>query len=398
MRAVDIVESAYVIEGDERSWLRGLVREAMPLMDRGFGVFAASFLPGAAAPEIAELVLMGDPAMAALLERHHEAAGPVVWSAFMSQTDFGTLRQILAALGPEHLVTWERVAAGTGIVDAAGVRVHDLERGAVNIAAASPRVVVASRADRRAWSQVAAHIGTALRLRRRAATADPRVEAILSPKGRIEHAEGEARSADARERLSEGLRGIRHARGPGRASADALDHWPTLVAGRWTLVDTRDRDGKQLVRASVNEPQPDGLDDLAPRERAIVELVRRGHGNKQIAYVLGISVGTVSSYLSHAMRKIGAKNRVQLVTLTERPSPSVVAAALRDATAAEREVAAMLVEGLSDRAIAERRGVSARTVANQLRSLFARCGVRSRAELAVHLRQRAREIAAAGSA
>jgi DNA-binding CsgD family transcriptional regulator len=50
-------------------------------------------------------------------------------------------------------------------------------------------------------------------------------------------------------------------------------------------------------------------------------------------------------------------------------------------TEAEREVLALVREGLSNADIARRRGRSVRTVANQIASIFAKCGVRSRAEL-----------------
>jgi len=50
-------------------------------------------------------------------------------------------------------------------------------------------------------------------------------------------------------------------------------------------------------------------------------------------------------------------------------------------TEAEREVLALVRAGLSNAEIARRRGRSVRTVANQIASIFAKCGVRSRAEL-----------------
>jgi DNA-binding CsgD family transcriptional regulator len=49
-------------------------------------------------------------------------------------------------------------------------------------------------------------------------------------------------------------------------------------------------------------------------------------------------------------------------------------------SAAEREVAVALLEGLSNSEIAVARRTSARTVANQVGSLFRKLGVRSRAE------------------
>ena len=48
----------------------------------------------------------------------------------------------------------------------------------------------------------------------------------------------------------------------------------------------------------------------------------------------------------------------------------------------EREVAGLLLDGLSNAEIAEIRGTSTRTVANQVASIFKKLGVRSRTELA----------------
>ena len=50
-------------------------------------------------------------------------------------------------------------------------------------------------------------------------------------------------------------------------------------------------------------------------------------------------------------------------------------------TAAEREVLALVVSGASNRAIAERRNVAARTIANQVASILRKVRARSRFEL-----------------
>lgn len=53
-------------------------------------------------------------------------------------------------------------------------------------------------------------------------------------------------------------------------------------------------------------------------------------------------------------------------------------------TSAEREVVRGLLEGQSNAAIAKARGCSVRTIANQLRSIFHKLGVSSRAEVVQH--------------
>jgi DNA-binding CsgD family transcriptional regulator len=50
-------------------------------------------------------------------------------------------------------------------------------------------------------------------------------------------------------------------------------------------------------------------------------------------------------------------------------------------TQAERDVIALIFAGCSNQEIGEARGTSARTVANQIQSIFRKLGVQSRAEL-----------------
>jgi len=62
--------------------------------------------------------------------------------------------------------------------------------------------------------------------------------------------------------------------------------------------------------------------------------------------------------------------------------PSPVAQLPAVLTAAERHVAALVLDGLSNRTIAQMRGTSVRTVANQIASVFRKLNVTGRAELA----------------
>ncbi|MGE5182302.1 MAG: response regulator transcription factor [Acidobacteriota bacterium] len=65
--------------------------------------------------------------------------------------------------------------------------------------------------------------------------------------------------------------------------------------------------------------------------------------------------------------------------------PDCEGVAAGELTPAEREVAADVIAGLSNVAIARRRRRSPRTVANQLASIYRKLGVGSRAELAARL-------------
>jgi DNA-binding NarL/FixJ family response regulator len=51
--------------------------------------------------------------------------------------------------------------------------------------------------------------------------------------------------------------------------------------------------------------------NLTNREQQIIALLRGGQQNKQIAYELGLSIGTVKVHLHNIMKKLGTHNRVQ---------------------------------------------------------------------------------------
>jgi len=54
------------------------------------------------------------------------------------------------------------------------------------------------------------------------------------------------------------------------------------------------------------------------RQRQIVKLVAEGHSNKQIAAILKLSIKTVESHRSLAMRRIGARSSTDLALYAAR--------------------------------------------------------------------------------
>lgn len=90
---------------------------------------------------------------------------------------------------------------------------------------------------------------------------------------------------------------------------DCLDR---VRAGRsWIDPELSDR-AKQLARGSAG-PRP----ALAPRELQVIGLVRRGLRNREIAQQLGVTEGTVKSYLHAIFEKLGVASRTELAARTD---------------------------------------------------------------------------------
>jgi DNA-binding NarL/FixJ family response regulator len=72
------------------------------------------------------------------------------------------------------------------------------------------------------------------------------------------------------------------------------------------------RVSETLLDAYVSKGFPAG-GVLTGRERSVVQLIAEGHSNKQVAQILGISLKTVETHRSSAMRKINATSTATLV-------------------------------------------------------------------------------------
>ncbi|NNG21978.1 response regulator [Telluria aromaticivorans] len=60
------------------------------------------------------------------------------------------------------------------------------------------------------------------------------------------------------------------------------------------------------------------LEQLTPRERDVLALVAKGHGNRSVAQELGIAEETVKSYLSNVLQKLQASDRTHAVVIALR--------------------------------------------------------------------------------
>lgn len=158
--------------------------------------------------------------------------------------------------------------------------------------------------------------------------------------------------------------------------------WSSIVRGDASLVPRSSWAGTELVIVEVRRAASSRA--LATDERAVLQLFARGATSKRIGRELGLSQPVVSRCLSRAAAKIGVTSTRELFVVVSRLGPLDAApgAPAVGLTPAEREVLALVRDGLSNQAIARQRVRSHRTVANQLASLLRKMGCDSRRALA----------------
>ena len=77
-------------------------------------------------------------------------------------------------------------------------------------------------------------------------------------------------------------------------------------------------DSKQRVCPQCRKPRsttrgrPKGNGELSPRERQVIALVLQAKFNKEIAWELRLSEGTVKQYLNRIFMKLRVKSRIEL--------------------------------------------------------------------------------------
>lgn len=320
---IDVIEAAYDLALDDQAWLKNLAKAVSPLIEGGHGVygyyydvtirpdrwFDSCVLVGASRDVIKflkQLVARDDRRMAENIHAHSEALESALQAArrsgFGEATKHGPFVEFLTKTKARDYVAFRTIEAGGK---------------GVAISAAQSRERIIDRRTQRLWSRVAAHVAAARRLREALHGHEVPTEAVLLPNGKIEHAQGAAAPKRARDVLRAAVLHQERARGRlrQRDPAGAIEMWPALVSGRWSLVDRFDREGRRYFVARPNEP---GLQDpraLSPRERVIVHLAALGKPIKLVAYELGLGESTISTHLGSALRKLGAKSRVDLVQL-----------------------------------------------------------------------------------
>jgi DNA-binding NarL/FixJ family response regulator len=197
-------------------------------------------------------------------------------------------------------------------------------------------------------------------------------------------------------------------------SFDLSTLWHDLICGRCRIVTTSVTEESCHATIELAEPSHYG-DVTSPRKIAILERVLLGSAQKSVAADFNVSSPTIAMGCAECLHTMGiatTASRVPLIValavhafhrtagfrdsctrvlLDETRSCRIVSTPRPDTmlleafTPAQGVVARLFVEGKSHSEIAARRGISMRTVANQLAAVFHRLAVSGRLQLIEHL-------------
>ena len=313
-QAVSLIEAAYGLDGSAEQWLQRVAASACTAMDSASGAIAFQY-----DASDGNWIKLGTGAI-------HEIA-PEFARDFLDQQDmskesaralahqfmslrFGSLRAVLNHVQASRFsATLDR----HGIDDMVGVNGIDPSGRGCMLVINVQRFPNSSRTEH-LWQRLAAHISAGNRLRTTlAALSEPnfdptqRAEAVLTANGKVEHATGPAESRAAREALRDALVRVDKARSEQDDARRSVDLWRGLVAGRWSLVEHFERDGKRYYLAHKNDPELEKDRALTDRERQVLGYAELGYSNKLVSYVLGLSSSTVSTLLARARKKVGTQ-------------------------------------------------------------------------------------------
>jgi DNA-binding CsgD family transcriptional regulator len=317
---VRVLEATYRVEQPEEAWLKGVLEAVTPVLGTAGGV-SAFFLDLSCADEFRASGYVGNGIFAGESARQRFAA----WERGLPTA----LKRGCYLVGPcnyasthpligEMIAAMPNIAETVGAPEMFGVNAVDATGLGLTLQSAQPLRVPAPTAGVAGWARVAAHLAAGLRLLRRLRAQGPAESpaAVLSPSGRVEHAEGDARNREAREILRHAAVGIDRARTRGARldESEVTRLWRALIRGRWTLVDEFERGGRRYFVAHNNSPQPSQPSPLSDREAQVTSLAALGHSNKLIAYELGISSSSVATCLARAAAKLGVGSRLELIT------------------------------------------------------------------------------------
>jgi hypothetical protein len=200
---IDVVEAAYVLDGDDKTWLTRVATAVQPLIDGGRGVIAyfadPAHVPTSWFDDVVRLDARSEDVETA--RRWIDRASQAVRQVHNNPQNGGLSMARELDDRPERFDGYMAEMGAAGVCDNACFMTLAPRRRGICMLAAHTRPRSFDARTKRLWARVSAHIAAAHRLRE----AVPADEAVLAPTGHLEHAEGEAVARSARDALREAV-------------------------------------------------------------------------------------------------------------------------------------------------------------------------------------------------
>lgn len=316
---LDCLAACYRLDLDGAEYVRHVVEQAAPALDRGLGVIAYTYdARDRERPAIDHFATSKrfdprwlPPYYAAVVAAGHD--GPPYPTGFRAWQHLPCGQASAIAKMRRFIPLFAHLG---GSRDTFAVNALDASGRGLWLGAPLPSVDREPEERVTLFTRLAAHLTSAIRLRRTVGASKPRPAAILSPNGALLHAEEGEGVVDAREDLRQATVAFDQART--RTMREDVElatrRWRPLVLSRWSLLDDFDSDGRRFVVAVDNGPptRPPRR-DLSEREHQVLTQAHMGHSIKVIAYELGLSASTVRVLLHRAAKKLGASSRREAI-------------------------------------------------------------------------------------
>jgi DNA-binding CsgD family transcriptional regulator len=316
---LDCLASAYRLDLEPDAYIRELVEKALPILDAGVGLLGYTYdARDRRQAHITHHAVAG-VFRAEWLTEFYTTLAAATAGAQPEDTPTGfdswrglTCEQATAVPGMKPFLPYFKIIGGS--VDTFAINALDASGFGLWLGAPMLNTRRVPEKRRTLFTRFAAHLASAFRMRR---VGTQKREAVLSPNGKVLHAEHEAKPSAMREELRLAAVAFDQARSKFKSDAEhATRRWRPLVETRWSLIDEFDTDGKRFVIAVENTPPVHDArsKELSARELQVLTHAHLGHSNKVIAYELGLAASTVRVLLQRAAQKLGARTRADAIT------------------------------------------------------------------------------------
>jgi DNA-binding NarL/FixJ family response regulator len=413
---IPLLKSTYCLQGNDQEWLDNISEQAK-LFVGGVGILDAWTY--SATPTTFGLgVGRGPSALNAIRKKIHDRLPSVALDKlYRMQWTVCTASEYLQESAPKQAALFSKVnnVVGHDVLDIFGIRCSvELDSGVIFVVFLPERRRSTVK-ERKLWTLFASHIGAGFKLRKFAQilaygenSAPGRDDGRRTQFNRSSHTAGVPLvnvSVEKAFRESVSLGERFRASAASHDSAASIIYWQGLMDGRWSLIDSFECEKRNFIVAikvdgSYRDPRR-----LTKHEQRIADYAGMGYAVKEIASVFGVSYSAITNVLTRIQKKLNLSSRLEVVRFF---SPSGIRLRLTEVfiegepflvgsislvysrdvlhlTESETEVLTEISMGFNNADIANHRGVSEHTIANQVFSIFRKLGVRSRAELVFKL-------------